>query len=363
MSGEAKFIGGVLVGAGLMFLLDPDRGARRRSLARGAVAGLRSRFRREDVDDPLLYARVRSALGRAVSHPRAIALSVSEGRVTLSGDVLEDEWESLIAMVTGVAGVSDVSNDLKTYQEPGDLPGLRGGRRREVGAGLARMNRAPEVIAVTGAIGGLLVYQGFRVRGLAGPLVAAAGMAVLLRTLTNLSAGRSTGIGAGRHAVDVQKVINVATPIDQVWELWSDYENFPRFMAHLTEVRRTGDGRSHWVAAGPAGARVEWDAITTAWVPNEVIAWKSDEGAGVQNAGIVRFRPTADGGTQIDVKISYTPPGGVLGHAVAALFGADPERAMEEDMVRLKSLLEDGMTSTDESRVELEELSGVGRGA
>jgi uncharacterized membrane protein len=83
----------------------------------------------------------------------------------------------------------------------------------------------------------------------------------------------------------------------------------------------------------------------------------------VQNAGIVRFRPTADGGTQIDVKISYTPPGGVLGHAVAALFGADPEGAMEEDMGRLKSLLEDGKTSTDESRVGLEELSGVGRGA
>lgn len=389
MRDESKFIGGVLVGAGLMFLLDPDRGARRRSLvrnqavraqhklgdglgatardlgnrARGTVAGLRSRFRREYVDDPVLHERVRSVLGRAVSHPAAIGVSISEGQVTLRGDVLEDELEPLLDMVNGVPGIFEVRNHLVTHREAADLPSLQGGRRRESRAELAQENWAPGARAAAGTIGGLLVYSGFRLRGPAGPLVAAVGLAALLRSVTNLPARRLTGIGAGRRAVDVQKVINVAAPIDQVWELWTNYENFPRFMAHLRDVRRTGDGRSHWAAVGPAGARLEWDAITTAWVPNEVIAWKSVEGAAVENAGIVRFRPTSDGGTQIDVRLSYNPPGGALGHAVAALFGADPKRAMDEDMGRLKSLLEEGKTSTDEGRVELEELTGVGRGA
>jgi uncharacterized membrane protein len=77
----------------------------------------------------------------------------------------------------------------------------------------------------------------------------------------------------------------------------------------------------------------------------------------VENAGIVRFRPNPDGTTQIDVRISYNPPGGAIGHAVAALFGADPKRAMDEDMVRLKSLLEEGKTRADGKRVSLDDLS------
>jgi uncharacterized membrane protein len=183
---------------------------------------------------------------------------------------------------------------------------------------------------------------------------------VLARALTNLPARRLTGIGAGRRAIDLQKVINVAAPVDRVWELWSNYQNFPRFMAHLKEVRRSGEGQSHWVARGPAGTRIEWDAITTEWVPNEVLAWRSVEGSPVMNAGIVRFQPNPDGTTRIDVRISYNPPGGALGHAVAALFGTDPKRAMDEDMVRLKSLLEEGKASADEGQVGLDELTSQG---
>jgi uncharacterized membrane protein len=170
-------------------------------------------------------------------------------------------------------------------------------------------------------------------------------------------AKRLTGVGAGRRAIDVQKVIHVNAPVDRVWALWSEYESFPRFMSHLKEVRRTADGGSHWVAAGPAGVPVEWDAVTTSWVPNEVIAWKSVQGSPVGNAGRVQFRPNPDGSTQVDIKLSYNPPGGALGHAVASLLGADPKRALDEDMVRLKSLLEEGKTRADEGPVHLEEVT------
>ena len=383
MSDQGKLISVLAVGAGLMYLLDPDRGARRRGLvrdqaararhklgggldatardlgnrARGTVAEARSRFRREVVDDVVLYERVRSTIGRAASHPSAIDVSVSEGRVTLQGPVLEHELDDVLRAVERVRGVTEVVNELETHRDASNVPSLQGGRPRETRPELAQENWAPGIRVLTGSVGGILAYEGLRARGPAGVVIGVAGAGLLARAMTNLPARRLIGLGAGRRAVDVQKVINVAAPIDEVWELWNNYENFPRFMSHLAEVRRTGEGRSHWVAAGPAGRRFEWDAVTTQSVPNELLAWKSVEGSAVENAGIVRFRPNPDGTTQIDVRISYNPPGGAIGHAVAALFGADPKRAMDEDMVRLKSLLEEGRTRADGRRVSLDELS------
>jgi uncharacterized membrane protein len=365
-----------------MYLLDPDRGARRRGLvrdraararhklgggldatardlgnrARGTVAEVRSRFRREVVDDVVLYERVRSTIGRAASHPSALSVTVSEGRVTLEGPVLEHELDDLLRAVGRVRGVTEVVNQLEAHREARDVPSLQGGRPREARAELAQDDWAPGIRVLTGSVGGILAYGGLRARGPGSVAMVLAGAGLLARALTNLPARRLIGVGAGRRAVDVQKVINVAVPIDEVWELWNNYENFPRFMSHLEEVRRTEEGRSHWVAAGPAGRRFEWDAVTTQSVPNELLAWKSVEGSPVENAGIVRFRPNPDGTTQIDVRISYNPPGGAIGHAVAALFGADPKRAMDEDMVRLKSLLEEGKTRADGKRVSLDEL-------
>lgn len=383
MTDQGKLISGLAVGAGLMYLLDPDRGARRRGLvrdraahashklgdgldatardlsnrARGAVAEVRSRFRKEVVDDAVLSERVRSAIGRVVSHPSAINVTVSEGRVTLQGPVLEHELDDVLRAVGRVRGVTEVVNELEVHRESGDVPPLQGGRPREARAELAQENWSPGIRVLTGTLGGILAYAGLRARGPAGVAMVVAGAGVLARAVTNLPARRLIGIGAGRHAVDVHKVINVAAPIDEVWELWNNYENFPRFMSHLEEVRRTGERRSHWVATGPAGRRFEWDAVTTELVPKELLAWKSVEGSAVENAGIVRFRPNPDGTTQIDVRISYDPPGGAIGHAIAALFGADPKRAMDEDMVRLKSLLEEGKTRADGKRVSLDELS------
>ncbi|HZA98052.1 MAG TPA: hypothetical protein VE399_04690, partial [Gemmatimonadales bacterium] len=85
----------------------------------------------------------------------------------------------------------------------------------------------------------------------------------------------------------------------------------------------------------------------------------SVEGAPVENAGTVRFRPNPDGSTQVDIKLTYNPPGGALGHAAASLLGADPKRAMDEDMVRLKSLLEEGKTRADQEPVYLEDLTNA----
>jgi uncharacterized membrane protein len=384
MTGQDKLIAGMVVGAGAMYLLDPDRGARRRSLlwdqsvhashklgdglaatardarnrTAGAAAELRSRFRHDEADDEVLHERVRSAIGRVVSHPSAVTVLVSDGRVTLTGHVLADEVDDLIERVKGVRGVTEVRNELEIHRSADGVPALQGaGRPREQRPELLQDNWAPTTRVLMGTIGGILAFQGARTRGPGGKALSVIGLGLLARAATNLPPRRLVGLGAGRRAIDVQKAIRVAAPIDRVWELWSNFENFPRFMSHLREVRRIDESRSHWVAVGPAGVPVEWDAIVTDRVPNQLIAWKSVEGSTLETAGRVRFEPTSDGGTEIDVQMSYNPPAGAVGHAVAALFGADPKRAMDEDMVRLKSLLEEGKTRADGEPVRLDEVT------
>jgi uncharacterized membrane protein len=383
MERQGKTIGGIIAGAAAMYLLDPDRGARRRSLLRdrvvharnklgdglsatardtrnraaGAAAELRSRFRRDQADDEVLLERVRSAIGRVVSHPSAITVTVSDGRVTLGGHILASELDDLIKRVERVRGVKEARNELEIHQTADRIPDLQGqGRPREPRPELLQENWAPAIRLLMGTVGGLMVLQGVRTKGRLRSVLAAGGVGLMTRAITNLPTRRLIGTGAGRRAVHTQKTINVAAPIDRVWELWSNFEQFPRFMSHLREVRKIDDNRSHWVAAGPAGISVEWDAIITEWRPNEVIAWKSVEGSAVETAGRVRFRPTPDGNTEVDVQMSYNPPAGALGHAVASLFGTDPKRAMDEDMVRFKSLLEEGKTRADDRTAHLDEV-------
>jgi uncharacterized membrane protein len=386
MRDQSKLVAGMVVGAGAMYLLDPDRGARRRSLLRdrgvhaghklgdglaatardarnrtlGAAAELRSRFRHDEADDEVLHERIRSAIGRVVSHPSAITVVVADGRVTLTGPVLTDEVDALVKEVEGVRGVRDVRNELQMHPTADGVPALQGGGQpREKRPELLQDNWAPTTRLLLGTLGGILALQGVRTKGPGGRALSMVGLGLLARAATNLPPRRLVGLGAGRRAVDIQKTIGVAAPVDRVWELWSNFENFPRFMSHLREVRKIDENRSHWVAAGPAGIPVEWDAIVTEWVPKQRIAWKSVEGSTVETAGRVRFEPTPEGGTEIDVQLSYNPPAGALGHAVAALFGADPKRAMDEDMVRLKSLLEEGKTRIDGEPVQLDDVTAT----
>ena len=134
-------------------------------------------------------------------------------------------------------------------------------------------------------------------------------------------------------------------PVDEVFPFFANYDTFSTFMANVHEVRDLGQGRSHWVARGPAGIPVSWNAVLTQFEPNEVIAWRSEPGSLIANAGRIRFEPDPGGRTRVSVCLTYNPPGGALGHVAASLFGADPRSSLNDDLVRLKSLIEDGCTS------------------
>jgi uncharacterized membrane protein len=153
----------------------------------------------------------------------------------------------------------------------------------------------------------------------------------------------------------MEKTLTIGAPVEVVWGLWSNFENFPRFMAHLREVRKIDEGHSRWVAVGPGGVSVEWDAIVTDWVPKQFIGWTSIEGSEVATTGQVRFRRASDNQTDIDIRLEYAPPAGVLGHGVASLFGDNPKQAMDEDLARLKSLLEAERTGGKQEGLLLED--------
>jgi uncharacterized membrane protein len=142
-----------------------------------------------------------------------------------------------------------------------------------------------------------------------------------------------------RRAVDIQKTLYIEAPIDQVYSFWSNYENFPLFMSHVREVEDRGDGHSHWRVSGPGGVPIEWNAVLTQQTLNEVIAWRSEGGSMLENAGMIRF--TAAGtGTRVDLRFCYHPPAGGAGQAVVELLGVDPRAKLNEDLGRMKSLLE-----------------------
>lgn len=375
MGMQRTLIGGATLGAGLMYFLDPGRGRRRRALVRdkavhywkrsgdaldttgrnlrdrvvGLTAEARGAFRQreeeeEAIDDRQLADRVRSRMGRIVSHPRAIDVTVHNGHVTLSGPILHDEVERLIAEVGGISGVKGVENRLEVHRER-DISSLQGGGKRPGHRWeLMQSNWSPSLRFLMSCLGGGLAIGGVMRRDTLGHILTGIGSAALLRAITNLEFKRLFGIGAGRRAVEIRKTLNIDAPVEEVYTFWSHFENFPRFMPHIREVRDLGNGRSHWIASGPAGLSVQWNAVITRQEPNRLIAWRSEPGSLVESAGTVHFRPNAQGGTQLDIQMSYNPPAGALGHATAAIFGSDPRHLMDEDMIRFKSLIENEKT-------------------
>lgn len=146
----------------------------------------------------------------------------------------------------------------------------------------------------------------------------------------------------------VSKGITVGRPPGEVYAFWREFENLPRFMYHLEGVESTGDGRSHWVAKAPAGRRVEWDAEIVEDIPDAVISWRT-VGADddITHEGRVAFLPVEGGrGTEVHVDLSYDPPGGRFGAAIARLFGEEPGQQIADDLRRFKQAIESPAPTT-----------------
>jgi uncharacterized membrane protein len=364
------FLGGIGVGVGLMYLSDPASGGHRRAVARdktrslairgregagtawrdlrnrtyGLAAQARSRWSDREADDEVLAQRVRSQLGRVCSHMGAIGIAAQGGRVTLSGPVLADEADQVLGVASRVRGVQGVDNRLEVHEDGSRIPALQGGaHRRGEASAFAQESWSPTARLLAGTGGLLLATWGASRRNVVGSAVALSGLGLLARALTDEPVSALLGVGSVDEAgIGIQKSLAIRAPLDRVWDLWARYENFPGFMENLQEVTDLGGGRSRWVAMGPANAPVTWEAVETRREPRRAIAWHSLPGGTVDTEGEVRFEEAPGGTTRVHVRLRYRPPAGALGHAVAALFLADPKREMDEDLLRMKTMLERG---------------------
>ncbi len=369
-----KWLAGAAIGAAAMYLSDPDRGRRRRALIRdkmrstairsGDAIGVASRDianrmqgmraktsrmisrRNQMTDDQHLIERVRSKVGRAVSHPHAIKVHAEDGRVILSGPVFAHEKDQLVEAVRSVPGVRSIDDALQVHTRSDGVPSLQGeGRPRQLHTPILQANWPPAWRAAATVGGGALGAYGMRHRSVLGMAAAAIGIGLLARGIVSMRNRTAAGKHA-THAVDLHKTIYIEASPEKVFDIWSKYENFPQFMSNVKEVRDLGNGRSNWIVSGPAGVQIEWDATLTESDRPRTLAWRTEPQAEVAHAGRVRCEPAGDG-TRVSVHMTYNPPAGALGHAAASLFNGSPKHQMDEDLMRMKTFIESGVPSKD----------------
>ncbi len=286
------FVSGAAVGAGLMYLLDPDRGEDRRSELRDTLTELSES---ELVERAVERARNLEPLAAVRGLDVNAMLERPSRMLERSSRALER------------SGMLERPSSWWSSWRRSAEPSIQRGRAL---VGLPKRRRSSFDAGDWALVGGLLGA-----------------------TIVGLYLGRRAM--ARRDEIEVVRSVTIEAPVERLYEFWNDFENFPRFMSHVREVRRLGPGRTRWVVAGPAGAPVEWEAVVTQRVPNESISWRTVEGSVIEHGGTVRFRPAGPNASRVEVRMRYRPVGGKVGQTVASLLGADPERVIDEDLARL----------------------------
>jgi uncharacterized membrane protein len=159
------------------------------------------------------------------------------------------------------------------------------------------------------------------------------------------------GLNTVRHdgaGVAVEAGVTINKPVAEVYRFYRTLENHPRFVTHLESVRTTANGHSHWVAKTPIRGTLEWDAEIVEERENALLSWRSLPGSDIDNTGTVRFRELPDNrGTEVHVRLNYSPPGGRAGTALAQLFNGITTQRLREDLRHFKQLLEAGEQPTN----------------
>jgi uncharacterized membrane protein len=364
MSRLRTTLGMLGLGAGLMYFLDPKQGEQRRQLVReqanamastltdlvsegvddlryrtrSTLADTQSRFGQGASADWLLKERAQALVARYASFPQAVEVKANGGRLVVSGPILHDEAESLLGRLREMPGVQQVDDHLNRHAVAGFAPGLQGTPRRRTGPAEASDEAwSPGLRLLSTAGGGALALYGLQHGGLSGLLLGLTGAALTARGLANKPVGQLAS-SSGPRTVDVKQSITVNAPIERVYAFWADPANYARFMDHVKEVRRQDSGQAHWRIAGAQGQPLEWEVEATQNVPHRSVAWRSAPGQPVRNLGMAQFARLPEGGTRVTVRLSYTLPD--IGEPASALFGDDPQRALEQDLKRFKTLIE-----------------------
>jgi len=249
-----------------------------------------------------------------------------------------------------IADVMDTDLD-PTMGEEARVEGRAEPRLSVMGQNVGNKERLVSLIG-----GGALAAYGLRRGSKLGYTLAAAGLGLVARGATGhcpaYGAAHKSTVEAGvPAAATIRQAITIGKAPEDVYRFWRNFENLPKFMDHLESVSLNDDGTSHWVAKAPMGQTASWDAEIVADEPGTYIAWRSLPGSRIVNSGMVSFREAPGGrGAEIRVHLTYQPPAGQLGRAVATLSGEEPKMQIHNDLLRLKRLLETGEIATTEGQ-------------
>lgn len=364
------------LGAGIAYFFDPKQGENRREVLREKANGLvhqlddsiytvvedsrdktrgvlsewTAKLSNQDNPDWALAERVRNVLGRLTPHSRGVRVRAEDGQIHLGGSILKEERDTILQAASRTRGVREVIDELEVFYSPEEMSAFHDSTSTK-GQDVPRwgqQNLSPATRLLSSVGGSLLTLYGLKRKGLARPVLSTAGLLLTARGMTNLDTNSLLGLGTRGNGIRVQKTVNINAPIDEVYRFWHNFENFPLFMDHVKEIS-VQNGISDWKVAGPAGSSMEFQSHITRDVPNESIAWETIPDSQIHHAGVVRFEENWDGGTRVTVQMTYMPPAGVVGHKVAELFGVDPRQAMQDDLTRLKALLEVNRMTVNET--------------
>ena len=183
---------------------------------------------------------------------------------------------------------------------------------------------------------GALILYGLARRSKSGLAIAGAGGALALKAATS-----------PKPTPRARATFLVNAPAQKAYDLWRQFENLPRFMAHLESVKVVDERRSEWTARGPLDHEFRWQAEITEDQPGKRIGWRSLPNSDIQTSGWVEFRANPQNrGTYVAAEVNYWSPAGAMGRALAFLVGRHPQFMVREDLRRFKALLETGETPT-----------------
>ena len=149
------------------------------------------------------------------------------------------------------------------------------------------------------------------------------------------------------YGIKLKKALTINSSPEQLYNFWRKLANLTKLFDNVLSVEVLDDRRSQWTLRVPGGITLEWEAEITVDRKNEMIGWRSLDGADLDNAGYVRFeRAIAGRGTLVRVALQYNPPAGKVGAALATLLGEKPDRQIGEALRKLKQLMEAGEIPT-----------------
>ena len=185
-------------------------------------------------------------------------------------------------------------------------------------------------------------------------LIAGAGAAAGIYGITRLLGGKHINTLPYGYGIKMKKAVTINAAPDRLYKYWRSLENLHILFDNIVSVKVLDDIRSHWTLRVPGGATLEWDAEITTDRKDEMIGWRSLDGADLDNAGYVRFeRATGGRGTVVRVALQYNPPAGKLGAALSTVLGEKPSSQIEEALRKFKQLMEAGeiAAATEEKKL------------